>query len=73
MTHLTGAYVVEAWACLEGQLGLDRAARVLVQCGLAALDYSAGVADGLFGPATRREIQARQQAKEFTDARPSVL
>lgn len=25
-----GRYLAEAWACLEGQLGLDRAARVLV-------------------------------------------
>ena len=60
-----GAYVDEARACLEGQLGLDRAARVLVQRGLASLDYSAGVADGLFGPATRRAIRAWQAAKGF--------
>ena len=61
----TGRYVAEAWGCLEGQLGLDRAARILVQQGLAALDYSAGVADGLFGPATRRAIRAWQAAKAF--------
>ena len=60
-----GRYLAEAWACLEGQLGLDRAARVLVQQGLEALDYSAGVVDGLFGPATRRAIRAWQEAKEF--------
>jgi len=61
-----GRYVAEAWACLERQLGLDRAARRLVQQGLAALDYSTGVADGLFGPATRRAIRSWQEAKEFT-------
>ena len=61
----TGAYVAEAHECLEGQLGLDRAARILVQQGLAALDYAAGAADGLFGPATRRAIRAWQAAKEF--------
>ena len=60
-----GAYVDEAQGCLEGQLGLDRATRVLVQRGLAALDYSTGVADGLFGPATRRAIRAWQRAKGF--------
>ncbi len=61
----TRRYLAEAWTCREGQLGLDRAERKLVQQGLAALDYSAGVADGLFGPATRRAIQAWQEAKEF--------
>ena len=60
-----GAYVYEARACLEGQLGLDREERRLVQQGLAALDYSPGVADGLFGPATRRAIRAWQQTKEL--------
>ena len=64
-TYPNGAYEAEAWACLEQGLGLDRAARILVQQGLAALDYPAGVTDGLFGPATRRAIQAWQAAKEF--------
>ena len=61
----TGAYVVEARACLEGQLGLDRAARILVQQGLRALNYSAGAADGLFGPATRQALRAWQTGKGF--------
>ena len=61
----TGRYLAEAWGCLEGQLGLDRAARILVQQGLAALDYSAGVADGLFGPATRKALRAWQTSKGF--------
>ena len=58
-----GAYEAEAWECLEGQLGLDRAARVLVQRGLAALDYSPGPADGLFGGATREALRQWQRAK----------
>ena len=61
----TGAYVVEARACLEGQLGLDRAARILVQQGLRALDYEVGAADGLFGPATRQALRAWQTGKGF--------
>lgn len=61
----TGRYLAEAWGCLEGQLDLERAERILVQRGLATLDYSAGVADGLFGPATRKAIRAWQTAKEF--------
>ena len=54
----TGRYVAEAWACLEQQLGLDRAARVLVQQGLAAVGYEPGPADGLFGGETTRTRQA---------------
>ena len=60
-----GAYVAEAWACLEEQLGLDRAARILVQQGLASLDYAAGAADGLFGPATRTALRQWQRGKGF--------
>ena len=62
----TGRYVAEAWACLEQQLGLDRAARVLVQQGLAAVGYEPGPADGLFGGGTtrtRQAIRAWQAAK----------
>ena len=61
----TGAYVAEARACLEQQLGLDRAGRILVQQGLASLDYEVGVADGLLGPATRQAIRTWQRAKGF--------
>ena len=56
-----GAYVTEAWACLEGQLGLDRAARKLVQQGLAAVGYDPGPADGLFGGATRAAVRKWQR------------
>ena len=58
-----GAYVAEAQACLEGQLGLDRAARILVQEGLASLGYTPGPADGLFGGATRAAVRQWQRAK----------
>ena len=62
----TGAYVAVARACLEGQLGLDRAARVLVQQGLAAVGQEPGPADGLFGgegSRTREALRAWQAAK----------
>ena len=66
-TYPNGAYVAEAHACLEGQLGLDRAAQRLVQQGLAAVGYDAGPADGLFGAKpgtrTRTAIRAWQAAK----------
>ena len=58
-----GAYVAEAWACLEGQVGLDRAARILVQQGLATLEYTVGAADGLFGPSTRAALRQWQTGK----------
>ena len=66
-TYPNGAYVAEAHACLEGQLGLDRAAQRLVQRGLAAVGYDPGPADGLFGAKpgtrTRTAIRAWQAAK----------
>ena len=65
-----GRYLDEARACLEGQLGLDRAARVLVQQGLAAVGHDPGPADGLFGGAqarTRQTIRAWQAAKGMTE------
>ena len=62
-----GAYVNEARACLEQGLGLNRAARVLVQQGLASLGYAPGPADGQFGPATRRAVWEWQEAKGFAE------
>ena len=62
----TGAYVTTARACLERQLGLDRAARVLVQQGLAAVGQEPGSADGLFdgeGSRTREAIRTWQATK----------
>ena len=44
---------------------MDRAARVLVQQGLASLEYSVGAADGLFGPATRGALREWQRGKGF--------
>ena len=66
----TGRYVAEARACLEGQLGLDRAARMLVQQGLAAVGHNPGPTDGLFGgeqARTRRAIRAWQAAKGMAE------
>ena len=60
-----GAHVAEARACLERQLGLDWAARRLVQQGLTALEHAPGPVDGLFGPATRGAISRWQQAQGF--------
>ena len=66
-TYPTGAYLAEAHACLEGQIGLDRVERRLVQQGLAAVGYDPGPMDGLFGAKpgtrTRTAIQAWQAAK----------
>ena len=64
-TYPQGVYVAEARACLERQLGLDRAARILVQQGLASLDYEVGAVDGLFGPATRAALRQWQRGKGF--------
>lgn len=61
-----GAYVAEAWACLEEQLGLERADRISIQRGLAAAGHDPGPADGLFGgewARTRQAMRAWQAAK----------
>ena len=65
-TYPDGAYVNEAWACLEQGLGLTRLERVAVQRGLAEVGQEPGPADGLFGgpeTKTRRAIRAWQVAK----------
>ena len=66
-----GAYVAEAWACLEQQLGLDRAARRLIQQGLTAVGHDPGPVDGLFGAKpstrTRQAIRAWQAAKGMVE------
>ena len=61
-----GTYEAAARACLEAGLGLDRAARRLVQRGLAAVGQEPGPVDGLFGgpgTRTRRAIRGWQAAK----------
>ena len=67
----TGRYVAEAHECLEGQLGLERAARILVQQGLAAAGHDPGLADGLFGARpgsrTRTALRAWQAAKGLAE------
>ena len=61
-----GAYVSEAWACLEQGLRLTRAERIRVQEGLQAAGQEPGLADGLFGgpgAQTREAIRAWQRGK----------
>ena len=61
-----GTYEAAARACLEAGLGLDRAARRLVQRGLGAVGQEPGPVDGLFGgpgTRTRRAIRGWQAAK----------
>ena len=52
-------------AALESDLGLDRAARVLLQSGLGSLGFDVGPADGAVGPRTRRAISSWQSAKGY--------
>ena len=67
-TYPDGAYVNEAWACLEQGLGLTRAERIRVQEGLQAAGQEPGPTDGLFGGPggkTRGAIRAWQAGKEM--------
>ena len=48
---------------VETGLGLDRAARRLIQQGLAAAGFPPGPADGVFGPATRAAIRGWQTSR----------
>ena len=51
----------------EKALGLDRAARMLVQRSLGSLGFDAGPVDGAFGPKTRRAIGGWQEAKGYDE------
>ena len=51
---------------VETALGLDRAARRLVQEGLARAGFSPGPADGVFGPASRAAIRGWQASRGTT-------
>ena len=59
--------IVRAWGCngpvVEEGLGLDRVTRRLIQQGLGAEGFAAGVADGLFGPRTRAAIRSWQSSR----------
>ena len=50
-------------AAAEASLGLDRAARRLIQLGLRGEGFDPGVPDGVFGPRTRGAIRAWQQSR----------
>ncbi len=52
-------------ATVEAGLGLTAEGKVLVQTGLAAMNYEAGPADGIFGKKTRGAIRAWQEAQGF--------
>ena len=51
----------------ETGLGLKREERALIQRGLAALGFSVGAPDGIFGPRTRRAIRGWQASKGFAE------
>lgn len=50
-------------AAVEAGLGLTAEGKVLVQTGLAAMNYEVGPADGIFGKKTRGAIRAWQEAQ----------
>ena len=58
---------VRVWGCngpvVEEALGLDRAARRLIQEELRSAGFDPGGADGLFGPRTRRAIRNWQSSR----------
>ena len=56
----------ESYQEQEKALGLTHARRVLVQHGLAALEFDVGLVDGVFGPRTRAAIAAYQKTKGWT-------
>ena len=49
-----------------GTLHLDSSERQQLQAALAAAGFDPGLLDGMFGPKTRRAIQAWQEAKGYT-------
>ena len=59
--------IVRAWGrngpVVEEWLGFARATRRLIQQGLGAEGFDAGVADGLFGPRTRAAIRSWQSSR----------
>ena len=59
-TVLAAAPAVSTPEDVESSLGLGRAARRMVQAGLASLGYEPGPADGLFGLRTREAIRRYQ-------------
>ena len=55
-----GDLIAGPTAAVEAALGLDRAARRMLQRRLAAAGFDPGAPDGLFGPATRASIRSWQ-------------
>ena len=69
----TGEYMVTTIIIIptpeevEEALGLDRAARMAIQEGLAAAGFDPGGTDGVFGPGTRAALRAWQAAQGFAE------
>ena len=64
--HYLRAAVGSDPRAVESALRLDRAARRLVQQGLATAGFSPGPADGVFGPATRAALRGWQTSRGTT-------
>ena len=60
---ITASTVAQDPVAVEGELGLDRPTRRLIQRGLRNEGFDPGTPDGLFGPRTRGAIRRWQEAR----------